>query len=126
MKKQRITADEYRSLLAKKKSVNKYHAQRTGTHASKKEHGRAGQLRLMESAGLISELKEQVKFELIPTQRDDEGNRIEYSCSYVADFVYRDNRGNIIVEDTKGFRTPEYKIKRKLMLYLHGIRIKEV
>ena len=122
-----ITPDEYRALLAlRSKKANKYHAKRTGTHASQKEHGRAGQLKLMLAAGLITELKEQVPFVLIPAQRDEEGNLLERACSYIADFVYRDSNGNMVVEDTQGFKTPEYKIKRKLMLSVHGIRIKEI
>ena len=52
---------------------------------------------------------------------------LERACSYIADFVYTDCKtGQTIVEDTKGMRTREYVIKRKLMLYMHGIRIKEV
>lgn len=50
---------------------------------------------------------------------------IERGVYYIADFVYyRD--GEYIVEDTKGVRTKDYIIKRKLMLYVHGIKIKEV
>ena len=53
------------------------------------------------------------------------GKTIERQCVYIADFVYtKDNK--LIVEDTKGFRTPEYRIKRKLMLYIHNIRITEI
>jgi hypothetical protein len=65
---------------------------------------------------------------LIPSQYavvDGKRKCIERECSYVADFVYYVN-GQQIVEDTKGYRTPEYKIKRKLMLSVYGIRIKEV
>lgn len=115
---------------------NKYGAQRVGGHASKKEHSRANQLKLWQRAGLISNLREQVPFELIPAQYGECGTDlkgkpvrvcIEKSCKYIADFVYTDNEtGQTIVEDTKGVRTKEYIIKRKLMLYLHGIRIKEV
>ena len=53
------------------------------------------------------------------------GKVIEQKCSYIADFVYTEN-GEKVVEDTKGFRTKDYIIKRKLMLYIHGIRIQEV
>ena len=76
--------------------------------------------------GLITDLREQVSFILIPVQRDAEGNLLEHDCRYIADFVYRDRKGDTIVEDTKGVRTPEYIIKRKLMLLVYGIRIKEV
>ena len=113
---------------------NKYGAKRVGTHASKKEHNRANELKLWERAGIISNLREQVPYELIPAQYADAGTDfkgrpvrvcIEKSCKYVADFVY-DMDGKTIVEDTKGVRTKEYVIKRKLMLYRHGIRIKEI
>ena len=105
--------------------TSKYHAVKVGTHASKKEHNRANPLKLMQRAGIISGLREQVPFEIIPLQRDTAGKLLERACRYVADFVYTDRHGNLVVEDTKGFRTPEYKIKRKLMLLVHGIRIKE-
>lgn len=104
---------------------SKYHAKKVGGHASKKEHNRANELKLMQRAGVISELREQVPYILIPDQYDSAGNKIENRCRYIADFVYRDEDGNLVVEDTKGFKTPEYKIKRKLMLQVHGIRIKE-
>lgn len=130
MKKQtqRITPSEYRALLgANSNKRNKYGAKKTGGHASQKEHDRAGQLQIMLAAGLISDLREQVRFVLIPYQRDKEGNTLEKPCAYIADFVYTDNTtGQTVVEDTKGFRTKEYIIKRKLMLSVHGIRIKEI
>lgn len=91
---------------------------------SRKEAHRYSELRLMERGGLIQNLQRQVKFELIPSQRYD-GKVVERPCNYVADFVYQEN-GQTIVEDTKGFRTKDYIIKRKLMLYLCGIRIREV
>lgn len=109
---------------------NKYHAERVGEHASKKEHYRAAQLRMLEQRGIIMSLREQVPYELIPSQYavvDGKRKCIERSCTYVADFVYtRATTGEQVVEDTKGVRTPEYVIKRKLMLQVHGIRIKEV
>lgn len=94
------------------------------TFDSRKEYTRWVELILLLKSGQISDLKRQVKFELIPSQRID-GKVVERACSYVADFVYTEN-GKTVVEDTKGFKTPEYIIKRKLMLYIHGIRIVEV
>ena len=110
---------------------SKYGNRRVGSHASKKEHYRAAQLNLMQRAGLISGLREQVPYLLIPAQyqhgEDRKPQLLERPCSYIADFVYVDNAtGQTVVEDTKGFRTPEYIIKRKLMLHVHGIRIKEL
>lgn len=91
---------------------------------SVKEYNRWCELRLLEKAGMVSKLQRQVKYELIPSQRVD-GKVVERSCNYVADFVYTQD-GKTVVEDTKGVRTTDYIIKRKLMLYLLGIRIKEV
>lgn len=106
--------------------TNKYHAKKVGGHASKKEHDRANQLKLWQRAGIISNLREQVPYELIPAHRFEDGS-LERACRYIADFVYTDNEtGQTVVEDTKGVRTKEYIIKRKLMLHVHGIRIKEI
>lgn len=86
---------------------------------SKKEASRYRELRLLEKAGEIKDLRTQVKFKLIPAQRDEAtGKVVERECSYKADFVYE--------EDVKGFRTKEYIIKRKLMMWRYGIRIREV
>ena len=91
---------------------------------SQKEARRYRELAMLEKAGQISDLKRQVRYELIPAQRIG-GKVVEKSCVYIADFVYTEN-GETVVEDTKGFRTKDYIIKRKLMLHVHGIRIKEV
>lgn len=79
-----------------------------------------------QEAGKISDLKRQVKFELFPSQKDENGKVIERPCTYVADFTYRDKNGNLVVEDAKGLRTQVYVLKRKAMLYFHHIRVKEV
>lgn len=94
------------------------------TFDSVKEYRRYCELLLLERAGAITDLQRQVKFTLIPSQRYD-GKVVERPCTYVADFVYTEN-GNRVVEDTKGFRTKDYVIKRKMLLYLCGIRIREV
>lgn len=107
---------------------------------SKKEATRYLQLKELEKKGDIKELELQKKFELIPKQTEiyarysqktgrrlKDGERVvEKACNYLADFVYIDVNGKLVVEDTKGFRTPDYIIKRKLMLYVHGIKIKEI
>ena len=124
----KMTIDEFKALRAvpaTPKKHNNYGSKRTGVHASQKEHERANELKLMQRAGLISNLREQVKYVLIPTQRDAVGTLLEKECSYYADFVY-DKDGVTVVEDTKGFRTAEYRLKRKLMLHVHGISIKEI
>jgi len=107
---------------------------------SKKEAKRYQELLLLEKAGAIQDLQRQRKFILIPAQREftneiytkgrkkgcfKQGKLLERECAYIADFLYIEN-GKRIVEDTKGFRTKDYIIKRKLMLYMYGIRIKEI
>lgn len=102
---------------------------------SKAEAERYSELIILEKSGEISELKRQVKYVLIPEQRETDytdkkgkihkGRLLERECSYFADFTYKDHNGNLVVEDTKGMRTREYIIKRKLMLYKYGIIVKE-
>ena len=107
---------------------------------SKKEAKRYEVLKALEKAGVIHNLQRQVKYVLIPAQHEPtsevytkgkekgkpkKGKLIERECAYYADFVYCHN-GHIIVEDTKGMKTPDYIIKRKLMLYFHNIRIVEL
>lgn len=89
-----------------------------------KECQRYCELKLMQRAGVISDLKLQVPFELIPTQRID-GKVVEQAVKYIADFVYKQD-GQTVVEDTKGYKTDKYIMKRKMMLFFHGIRIREV
>ncbi len=105
------------------------------TFDSRKEASRYRELKLLLDAGSISNLRCQEKFVLIPVQREPDiigvrggvkkGKVIEKECSYLADFVYEED-GQTVVEDTKGFRTKDYIIKRKLMLYFYGIKIKEI
>lgn len=90
---------------------------------SKREANRWAELRILERAGKIQKLKRQVKYLLIPSQYRD-GKCIEREATYIADFVYIKD-GRLVVEDCKGFRTPEYKLKRKLMLERYDIRLVE-
>lgn len=124
--------------------MNKYHNRKVTTsdgieHASQKEANRWCELKLLERAGKIHDLQRQVKFTLIPAQYEYEfeevvkakgklpkGKLVERECAYIADFVYADENGHLIVEDTKGVKTKDYIIKRKLMFKVHGIKIKEV
>lgn len=116
----------------------KYRSLRTNGYASKKEAKRAAELKLLERAGVIRLLREQVTYELIPQQKElivlkgQKPKVIERACSYVADFVYEEPIGggwalhSLVVEDCKGMRTREYIIKRKLLLWMHVIRIREI
>ena len=110
---------------------SKYGAQKTEYDGivfdSKREAERWRELALLQRAGEITDLRRQVKFILVPAQVDENGKIAERAVSYVADFVYGDLRsGETVVEDAKGMHTREYIIKRKLMRYVHGIRIREV
>lgn len=112
------------------------------TFDSKREYARYCELVLLEKAKKISNLRRQVKFILIPAQYEKSSERykkgenkgqlkrgtlLERECAYIADFVYIDNETNKkVVEDTKGMRTKDYIIKRKLMLERYGIIISEV
>lgn len=86
---------------------------------SKLEAERYKKLKIMQYAGLISNLQMQVNYELLPKQ---EGER---KVTYIADFVYQQN-GQTIVEDVKGRVLPVFILKRKMMLFFHGIKIQEI
>lgn len=121
--------------------TNKYHNSKVTiegqTYDSMKEYRRYLDLIFQEKEGKISDLKRQVKYVLIEAQREPDtigkrggvhkGALLEKEVSYYADFVYTDNEtGETVVEDTKGVRTKDYIIKRKLMLERHNIRIREI
>lgn len=123
------------------KSGSKYHSQKVSIAQeifdSKKEARRWLELKNMESHGLISGLQRQKKFVLIPAQYEPDtkgprggrikGKLLEREVAYYADFVYFDeHEKDFVIEDTKGVRTAEYIIKRKLMLWLNGYQIREV
>ena len=86
---------------------------------SKREAARWQELKLLERAGEIKGLERQVEYELIPKQPG------ERAVKYIADFRYIDHDGKTVVEDTKGVKTPVYILKRKLLLWVHGIRVVE-
>lgn len=100
--------------------VNKYHNKKTNGFDSKKEAKRYCELKLLERAGKISDLRTQVPYIVI------EKSKYGRAVRYYADFVYFDKDTNqIVVEDTKGFRTDIYKLKKRLLAEKYGIVIKE-
>lgn len=135
---------DYFKPTSEKPKVNKYQAQKCEFNGlqfdSKREANRYAELLLLTRSGEITELKRQVKFELIPAQREPgktgkrggmiKGKTLEQSCDYYADFVYKDKQGNTVVEDVKGYKQggaySVFTIKRKLMLYKYGIKIREI
>ena len=132
-----MTVKEYKEMF---QPESKYHSKKVTmdgeTFDSLEEYRRFRELQLLQRAGKIKDIRRQVKFVLIPTQREPDtigvrggvkkGRIIEQECAYLADFTYTTNTGDYVVEDTKGVRTKDYIIKRKLMLYVHGIRIQEI
>ena len=109
--------------------MNKYNARKVTIDGiafdSKKEAARYCDLKLMQRAGEIRNLRLQVEYELIPKQ---DGER---ACNYIADFVYQDvASGETVIEDVKGYKKGAaysiFAIKRKLMLWRYGIKVQEV
>lgn len=119
----------------------KYHNKRVRvgdeSFDSKKEYHRWLELSILEDAGVIRNLQRQVKYVLIPAQREPEtvsqrgrkipGKVIERETVYYSDFTYEQD-GEIVVEDVKSpaTRTEAYRIKKKLLLERYGIRIREI
>ena len=124
--------------------TNKYNAKKVSVDGiefdSKKEARRYQELLLLQKSGEIYMLERQKVYELLPAQREPDtvgkrggvikGKLLERAVEYVADFVYTDKNGKTVVEDVKGFREggayAVFVLKRKLMLYRYGIKIKEV
>ena len=122
-------------------SGSKYHAKKVSIEGevfdSKKEARRWMELQMLQKSGRISNLQRQKKFVLVPAQYEPDttgprggkikGKLLEREVAYYADFVYYDeDEKDFVIEDAKGVRTPEYIIKRKLLLWLRGYQIREV
>lgn len=126
-----------------KKTKNKYQAKKCEYNGevfdSQKERDFYIELKLLEKAGKISNLRRQVEYELIPAQREPDkigkrggiikGKTIEQAVTYRADFCWEED-GKEVVADVKGFKGggayAVFKIKRKLFLWRYGIKIKEI
>lgn len=100
---------------------------------SKREARVYGELKLLKMSGEIKDFSRQVTFELVPAQyqivkggKKDKKVCVEKSVTYKADFVVEHTDGERTVIDVKGFKTPLYVIKRKLMRHVHGVAIKEI
>jgi hypothetical protein len=120
----KVSDSDYKIVMSRggrKVSKPKYKNNKAGGYDSNKEARRAQELKYMQHTSEISDLVEQPRFELIPKQKG------ERAVSYVADFQYTEN-GLLVVEDVKSPITrklPAYIIKRKLMLKIHGIKVRE-
>ena len=102
------------------RGISKFGNKKTNGYDSKREYQRSLELKALQESGDISNLQEQVPFVVIEKQQG------EREAKYKADFTYYTKDGQFVVEDVKGMKTPEYILKRKLMLKVHGIRIVEV
>lgn len=146
-KYQKAVLDQLKAAYGKQKArgSSKYHAEKVTvngiTFDSKKEARRYLELTALEQAGKIHDLRRQVKYLLIPEQREScteiyksgpkkgqckPGRVLERECAYYADFDYYTEDGTHVVEDAKGVRTEVYRLKKKMLLYTHKIRISEV
>lgn len=123
--------------------MSKYHAKKTVVDGivfdSLKEARRYGVLKALENAGEISGLRRQVEFLLIPEQREPDtvgvrggvhkGKLLERKVTYIADFTYFKGH-EYVVEDVKGYKGggayEVFKLKRKMMNHIYGIRVQEV
>lgn len=127
-----------------KGSAGKYHNTKVfsedgETFDSRREYRRYKDLKVLERVGVVKDLQRQVPYIIVPEHREPDttgprggrrkGRVIETAARYIADFVYmeknRDGTWQQVVEDCKGMRTDTYKLKRKLMYHVHGIRIRE-
>ena len=113
------------------KDSNKYRAKKTVidgyTFDSRKEAARYKELKCLLKSGIIQNLEIHKTFHLLPKQTDSKGRVLERKCDYIADFAYTQD-GEMVVEDVKSPATrkkPEYVLKRKMMLFFHGIKIRE-
>ncbi len=122
--------------MTNKRRNAKYNNKKTGVYDSKAEARRGAELELLLHLGEIIALKRQVVFILVPDQFETLPPKtprskpkqvlVERKSYYVADFTYFTTAGEYIVEDVKGVKTALYVLKRKLMLHIHSIRVREV
>lgn len=126
MKKQSLNINSWKSW--EKPTMSKYKNKKVVVDNilfdSKKEANYYTKLKILRDAGKISDLELQKRFVL---QQGFKLNSKTYrSITYIADFVYKDDKGQVHVVDTKGYRTQVYKIKKKLFMKKFGIEIEEV
>lgn len=99
--------------------ASKYSSEKQGKYASKHEAKVAADLQALSDRRIIQDLKEQVRFVLVP------GDGKLRPIVYVADFTWREN-GAQVVGDAKGFKTPVYRLKKRMMKLLLGIDVREL
>jgi hypothetical protein len=126
----RVSREQAYAARAEKKSKSKYGNLKVTTDDgltfdSRAEYRRWLQLVVLQQAKEITQLRRQVAFELVPAQKSPDGTSLR-PVNYVADFTYLDKSGAFVVEDPKGATTAEWIMKKKLMLHVHGIWVREI
>ena len=126
----RVSRDQAYAARSEKRSKSKYGNQKVTTETgltfdSKAEYRRWCELGVLLRAKEITDLQRQVPFELVPAQVSPDGTKLR-PITYIADFTYRDKAGILVVEDPKGASTAEWVLKKKLMLQVHGIWVREI
>lgn len=117
----------YANFTKRSKYGNKKTVLGNVVYDSQKEANRAFELALLEKSGIIKDLKRQVRFELIPSQKDENGKVLFRPVVYIADFTYTDCKtGEFICEDVKGMIVNEFRLKQKMMYYFHHIKVRVV
>lgn len=124
-----MSATEFRERGQRRGRGQKYHNKKVTlpdgqVFDSRAEHRHWLYLQALQRAGEISDLQCQVPFVLAPAVKL--GGRTKPALRYVADFVYRDKAGAQVVADVKGASTDVWRIKRHLMMTVHGIEVMEV
>ena len=127
---ERKTREQAYAERTQKKSKSKYGNHKVTTEDgltfdSKAEYRRWNELLLLVKINEIKDLKRQVPFELVPSQVSPDGTKLR-PITYLADFTYLNSAGEFVVEDPKGASTAEWVIKKKMMLHVHGIWVREI
>jgi hypothetical protein len=129
-------AKKYVTIIPSRKTVDEYNKPKRSKYRnvktvvdgikfdSKKEAERWLVLKSQQERAFISDLERQKRFAL-PIYSVGVLKTVAIVGHYVCDFAYKVD-GNLVVEDCKGFKTPVYRLKKKLMKAIYGIDIREV
>ena len=124
-----MTREQAYAARSERKGKNKYGNHKVEADGlkfdSKAEYRRWCQLKILVKAKEISQLQRQVPYELVPAMKAPDGTNLR-PVAYIADMTYLDRSGALVVEDVKGVSTQEYRTKKKLMLAVHGIWVREI
>lgn len=116
----RLSKAQARRLGINLPPASKYRSRKTEvdgiTFDSRKEANKYCELKMLKQAGMITDFELQPEFELQPGYRDKNGKWVR-PIKYIADFRVHYPDGRVVVIDTKGYKTKEYQLKKKMLLY---------